>query len=302
MKKIILFVLFSVVLIPDVFSREVLDGIVALVNDKAITQSELNEAMRGAPKGWDKKRVLNFLINKIILAEEARKAEIQVSQEEVENLIKSRLFEVQKTIEDFQQELKRHGIDFNEYMKQLKGELQKNRFIEQTIYPRIKVTEYDLEEFYKRHQQEYKGYDQIHYWEIFLEPKADLQGVELKEKADQIVSQLRGGASFSQLAKKYSTGPFANKGGDSGLLETKTMRPDLLNVLLSLPQGKVSNAFPLPGGGYYIFKVLEKKGPRPRPFIEVKEVVRQQYFQANISDAIEQYAMEVRAGYFIEIR
>lgn len=302
MKKVFLFIFIFTAFIPDVFSRQVLDGIVALVNDKAITQSELNEAMRGAPQGWDKKRVLNYLINKMILGEEAKKAQVQVTQEEVENLIKGRLYEVQKTMDDFQNELKRQGISFADYMQQLKVELQKNRFVEQTIYPRIKVTEYDLEEFYKKHLQDYKGFEKIRFFEIFLEPKANLQGADLKKKADQIVNQLRGGASFSQLASQYSSGSFASKGGDSGLIETKTMRPDLLNVLLSLQQGKISNPLPLPNGGYFILKVVEKKGPQPRPFIEVKELVRQQYFQSHISDEIEKYAMEVRAGYFIEIR
>ncbi len=115
------------------------------------------------------------------------------------------------------------------------------------------------------------------------------------------MSQLRKGSNFKEAAKKYSKGPYAVNSGDSGFVETKEMRPDLVNLLLNLKNNEISDPITTPNG-ILIFKMLERKNPQPRTLNEVKEFVRQRCGEEQVAVEMENYIREIRARSFVEIK
>lgn len=279
---------------------KVVDHIVAKVNDKVITQSDVTEEL-GKKKGEERQSIINLLVNEALLEEELEKQNIEISDAEVEQALASMAGQNRSTVDELKGELAKQGISEIAYRDDIRKKLQRDEFLKRTIYPRIRVSDYDLEEFYGKHAEEFKGYGKIRFMEILLTDDSALPGTDLRGLAADIVGQLRRGAPFGDMVQKYSRGAFAAKGGDSGIVDTGEMRPDLLNLLTMLEPNRISDPIPTPNG-IFIFKVVDRLEPKTRPFNDVKEWVRQRVIQERIGEEMERYLMEVRARSFVEIK
>jgi len=279
---------------------KVVDQIVAKVNDKVITQSDVTEEL-GKKKGEARQSIINLLVNEALLEEELEKQNIEVSDAEVEQALSSMAGQNRSTVDELKGELAKQGISEIAYREDIRKKLQRDEFLKRTIYPRIRVSDYDLEEFYGKHTSEFQGFSKIRFLEILLTADSAPPGTDLKVLADDIAGQLHRGASFAEMVNKYSRGAFAGKGGDSGIVDTDEMRPDLLNLLTMLEPNKVSGPISTPGG-IFIFKVIDRLEPKTRPFNDVKEWVRQRVIQERIGEEVERYLMEIRARSFVEIK
>ena len=279
---------------------KVVDQIVAKVNDKVITQSDVVEELQ-KKKGEGKQAVVNRLVNEALLEQELEKQNIDVTDAEVDRALQSMANQNRSTVEQLKGELVRQGIGEATYRQEIREKLKHDEFLKRTIYPRIRISDYDLEEFYGKHTSEFQGFSKIRFLEILLTADSAPPGTDLKVLADDISGQLHRGASFAEMVNKYSRGAFAGKGGDSGIVDTDEMRPDLLNLLTMLEPNKVSGPISTPGG-IFIFKVIDRLEPKTRPFNDVKEWVRQRVIQERIGEEVERYLMEIRARSFVEIK
>ncbi len=295
---------------------EMVDKIVARVNDEVITQSDVNEALKNLEQSLSvikdpaeksrkrsafKKDVVNALINEKILVSAIDKENIEISDDSVDRALSTLAGRHQTTIDGLKARMAEQGVSFDDYRKQLARELKKEEFFKKVIYPRIRIADFDLEDYYKKHASEFIGYDQIRFLEILLTNESVAQGETLDALANRLVTELRRGRNFPETAKKYSRGPFASQGGDSGLISTSEMRPDLVGFLLNLSPGEISDPVTTPGG-VLIFKLLDRKNPRPRPFNDVKELVRQKLASDKVVEEVENYVRELRQTTFVEIK
>ncbi len=290
-------------------NSNVVDKIVARVNNKVITQSDVNAALKSPASnhlaknpGEDRVHaVIDDLINQTIFDQEVEKQNIQITDEDLARSINTVVSQNRTTLDGFKDTLSKKGISFDEYRKKLKAQLQKDEFVKKTIYPRIRISDHDVEEYYNKHVDYYKGYDQIRFLEIFLTPDEVPTGTSLEPLAGKIEGDLKKGASFGEMAKKYSHGAFASSGGDSGILKISEMKSDLVNILLQLKLGIISDPLET-DQGIFIFKVTELTGPHPRPMAEVADTIREQLGQERVNDELENFVQEARSHSFVEIK
>lgn len=307
---VFLFVFYFCFLAP-ISAGEIVNKIIAVVDDKVITQSDYQEALAQYPREKNQKRiealglqkvVLEDLINQSLLEIEIENKKIEVGDDQVELALQDAIRSRGTTLDALQKDLEKKGIGLESFKNKLKFNLERQQFLQKFVYTRINVAEYDVQEYYRLHQNEFKGFDEIRFLEIFITPQGIPAGKNAYEFADDLASQIRQGANFGALAKKYSGGAFAKQGGDSGLLKTSMMRPDLLNLLLMLPENTVSDPLPSPGSGFFVFKVLEKRGIKTRPLNEVKEMIQNRLGEEKVYEELDRYLVEARARHFIEIR
>jgi peptidyl-prolyl cis-trans isomerase C len=88
--------------------------------------------------------------------------------------------------------------------------------------------------------------------------------------AKTIRSQIDGGADFTELAKKHSTGPSADKGGDLGFFRRQDMVPEFSEAAFALRAGEVSGPVKTQFG-WHIIKVEERRTSEPPPFEQVAD-------------------------------
>lgn len=309
LRKFLILIVLILAAFPAALSRgEVVDKIVALVDDQVITQSDLSEILRRAGEGRvpgdaprGRQEALQYLINEKILITEIDRQKITVTEQEISDGLQNTLRQRGQTEVELQNELAKQNLSLDKLRQKIALDLKRGRFLQKVIYPRIRMTDYDIQEYYRQHKHLFQGFDKIRYLEILLSPDAVPPGEKFGPWAAKMAATLRGGASFSAMAKKYSRGAFATQGGDSGLLETKSMRQDLLTVLLSGPVGVISDPIPF-GGSFYIFKVLERQTPRLRTVAEVKDEVQQMLAQERVIDELERYLVDARSHHYVEIR
>lgn len=111
--------------------------------------------------------------------------------------------------------------------------------------------------------------------------------LEDEAKAKEIIIELDGGADFAEAAKKYSTGPSSENGGDLGWFDAGTMVPEFSAAAAELEIGKYSETPVKTQFGYHIIKLSDKRAKEPQPFDTVKEQVRGMLINNTIADYID---------------
>ena len=153
--------------------REVVDRIVAIVNDELITYSQLSEAFKPFEKKIRERNysleqeveirykvrsnLIQQMIDQKITDQEMKKAQISVSDEEVNEYIE-RIKQVNSfTDEDLRAKLKDEDVSYEQYRNEIKNLLLRNKLIQYQIKSRIVITAEEIKAFYNKHKDEFGG-------------------------------------------------------------------------------------------------------------------------------------------------
>lgn len=111
--------------------------------------------------------------------------------------------------------------------------------------------------------------------------------VPTKEQAEKIITELKGGAKFSDLAKKYSKDPGAANGGDLGWFKKGDMVPAFSDAAFALKPGAITQQPVKTQFGWHVIKVLGKRQAPPPKFTQVEAAIRQQLIRDGVAKAVE---------------
>jgi peptidyl-prolyl cis-trans isomerase D len=139
----------------------------------------------------------------------------------------------------------------------------------------LQISDEQLKAQYQQNIQQYQVPNRVHVEHIlfFTKAKTDAEVAEVKNRAEDILKQLKKGAKFEDLAKKYSEDTTKDKGGDLGWIVQGQTVPEFEKTAFSLSPGQVSDLVRTQYG-FHIIKVLEKEAAHTKPFDEVKESLR----------------------------
>ncbi len=143
------------------------------------------------------------------------------------------------------------------------------------IRQNIHISDAQLEAQYKKNIQDYQVQNRVHVEHILLLTvgKTDAEVEEIKKKAQDILNQVKKGANFEELAKKYSEDPGTkDKGGDLGWIVQGQTVPEFEKVAFSLPKGSISDLVKTQYG-FHIIKIIDKETAHTKSFDEVKDSI-----------------------------
>jgi foldase protein PrsA len=121
--------------------------------------------------------------------------------------------------------------------------------------------------------------------------------VKDKQTADKLYAQLKGGADFATLAKKFSQDPGSkSQGGQLTISKGQTV-PEFDKVAFALKTGELSKPVKTQFGWHIIQAVKPATPSKSTPFKQVKEAIRQQLLQQKRSDALKRWLDDVKAEY-----
>ncbi len=160
------------------------------------------------------------------------------------------------------------------------------------------ITHEDLQSYYNQRRDDYRVPDQVSVRQILIKTplpgadgKVDPKGVEAaRAKADDVMKQLKGGAKFEDLARKYSDDPSGKEGGSVGWIQRgRFPSPDVEKAAFSLPKGATSDVI---NGGYafVILRVDDKQAAHVKPLDEVKNDIEPLIRQDKAARAAESQA------------
>jgi peptidyl-prolyl cis-trans isomerase D len=168
---------------------------------------------------------------------------------------------------------------------------------EDKVAQQVTIPEAELRKEYEQNRDSYRVPERVHVRHILLKttdkPKEEV--AKLKAQAEEILKQLKAGANFADLAKKYSEDPgSAAKGGDLGwIVRGQTVKP-FEDAAFSLKPDQISNVISTEYG-FHILQVLGKEEAHVRPFEEVKAQLAEERKKQLVYDRMQQLSDQARA-------
>jgi peptidyl-prolyl cis-trans isomerase D len=138
------------------------------------------------------------------------------------------------------------------------------------------VSDAEVQQYYTQHQKDYQVDDQVRVRHILIkvDPGADAKAdAAAKQKAEDLLKQIKAGGNFAELAKKNSDDPGSkDQGGELGFLKRGATVPEFDQAAFSLPVGQTSDLIKTKFG-YHILQVEEKQTAHTRPLDEVRSTI-----------------------------
>jgi peptidyl-prolyl cis-trans isomerase D len=145
----------------------------------------------------------------------------------------------------------------------------------------IQVSQSDLQAYYDQHRDEFRAPEQINARQILVKTplpgsdgKVDKKGVdEAQKKAEDTLKQLKAGAKFEDLAKKYSEDPSSKNGGSIGWIKRGGFPvPEVDKAAFSLAKGATSDVINA-GYAFVILRVDDKQDAHQKTLSEVQDQI-----------------------------
>jgi peptidyl-prolyl cis-trans isomerase SurA len=300
-------------------NAEVVDKIVAVVNDEIITLSELNNAFESyrkriedSYKNQDMVKImaearlfmLNRLIEQSLVEQEAKKSGIVVKDDEVTDAIKDFLGKKKIRMEDLLMNLAKEGSSFEDYKKEVRNQLVTMKLVRREIKSKIAVSEEDIGNYYLKHREHYEGKEAVRIKQILIPFPKSIDAAtkaKLKRDMDVIHKRLKDGEPFDMLAAGYSQEPAAAAGGDIGFIERGMVLPAVENAAFSLKKDEISDVIES-SAGFHIVKVVDRRGAGLKPVEFVRAEIKEKLEDEKIDKKYTEWIKELRSKSHIEIK
>ena len=269
------------------------NGISARVYDAVITQNDVEMLTaqtaemiyRDYPRQPDvrqkkmseaRKENLEQLINRKLILQEF-KSSFQVPEEvidkDVERIIQGEIRSVyggnrMRMIKTLQAK----GTTYERYKQTLKERFLVDQMRQANITSEIIISPFKMDNYYKEHLEKFKEEDRLKLRMIVLKHPSNGDTNSVRALAEEILTQLRAGASFVEMASTYSQGSQKGAGGDWGWEERKALRPELAAAALKLKAGEFSGVIDV-SGDFYLMLVEEVKPAHYKPLAEVRDEI-----------------------------
>lgn len=329
-KTAVLAVLAFTTLVHSASAQTVVEEIVARVNDKIITKSDLERSRQQAlaelkqenvPDAEQKaakldKDALRDLIDQQLLLERGQDDGITGEAETIKQLDEIRKKNHLDSMEALEKEAASQGVSYEDFKQSITNGIITQQVISQDVGRRIQITPTEAQAYYDKHKSELDRPESVHLAEILISttpadvnatestPAADPDPAQLavaEKKANDILAQLKNGADFAALAKKYSSGPTAAQGGDLGSFKRGILAKELEDQTFNVPVGQTTGVIQTKQG-LDIIKVLEHdKGGIP-PFKDVQRQVEEAVYYEKLQPALRAFLTDLRRDAFIDIK
>ena len=304
-------------------AAQIVDRSVAIVNNDTITLSEVNELgasfFKKVTEDSSPERlsealyrarltVIDKLIEKKLMVQEAQKLQIQVSDQDVDNAFQRIISNNHTTIEQFRKELVTMGMSEKQYREELRDQILSSRLVNYEVRTKVVIPDDQILDYYDTHfvEQSAGGYYLRQIGCLWGRPLADGTTPtqdEARKKVQKVYDLAQGGKDFKALARTYSDLPNAEDGGDLGLFQLNELAAYIHDAVSQLKPGEISPIVAMENG-YLFFQVVstEKGKMIPKaPFEEVKDKIKEKLTQQAMEKRFKEWMQSIREKAYIKI-
>ena len=350
MKKLPL-ILVALACMPALASGQVVEEIIARVDNQIITRSELarskdqlrDEVKTQDPTNADKvytereKDVLRDLIDQQLLLEKAKELSLSADTDVVKKLDQMRKDMKLDSMEALEKEAEKQGISWEDFKQNMKNQILTQKVIGEEVGGHLAMTKDEAEKFYEEHKSEMQHPEFIRLSEILITPRttpsitlapdpatagpnpaaqppvddAAKQAAKqaedaaalaaAKAKAEDLLKQLHDGASFDDIAKKYSDGPSAADGGTLGTFERGKLAKELEDRTFAMKSGEITDVIRVKQG-YTILRVDDHQAAGVPPMKDVLPKIQDALYYQKLQPALRAYLTKLREDNYIDVK
>lgn len=208
-----------------------------------------------------KRALLDDLVNRRLLLQEAEKRNVTVPSDEVD--VAYQKVRAGWKDDDFAALLKEKDLTPGEMKNEVREMLLVRKYLRDYVFARVAVTDAEIEAYVKEHPEALVIPETVHARQIL---------VKTEDQANSVLAEIKGGKSFEDAAIKHSLSPDGQSGGDLGFFARGVMPKVFDDTCFDLRAGELSRVVSSPYG-FHLFKVLERHPAGERTLAQVRDTV-----------------------------
>jgi peptidyl-prolyl cis-trans isomerase SurA len=314
----------------------VVEEIIARVNNEIITRTEYvrsrdqlkqelqqQDAATADRVFAEKQRdVLRDLIDQQLLLQKGKDLGITGDTELIKKLDEMRKQMNLGSMEELEKAAEAQGASYEDFKQNLRNQIITQRVIGQEVGSKMAMNKDDVRKFYDQHRAEMVRPEEVSLAEILIAPKtpakagagadgkpeppseAETEAVlaAAQAKAQDLLDQVRKGAKFADLAKKYSDGPSAKEGGDLGTpFKRGTLSKELEDKVFALKAGEVTDVVRTKQG-FVFLQVTEHQAAGIPTLKEMEPRIQDALYMQKLQPALRAYLTTLREEAYIDYK
>jgi peptidyl-prolyl cis-trans isomerase SurA len=277
------------------------------------------------------KDVLRDLIDQQLLLDKAKDLGITGDTDLIKQLDQMRKDMKLPDLEALQKEAEKQGISWEDFKQTQLNQIITRKVIGEEVGGHLSITKEEEEKFYDDHKSEMEQPESIRLAEILVAPKVaaaanppvdpnaagsgatqppaddaakqapDAAALSTAEaKANDLLKQINGGASFEDIAKKFSDGPSAADGGALGVFKRGQLAKQLEDVTFAMKAGEVTKVIQTKQG-FVILKVVDHQQAGVPPMKDVLPRIQDALYYEKLQPALRAYLTKLREDAYVKV-
>jgi peptidyl-prolyl cis-trans isomerase SurA len=286
-------------------AAQVEDGIIAIVNSDLIMLSEITRELTPERERIQKEyrgdvlarrlktaeyMALTSMIERKLQLQEAKVRGITVTDQDVQQAIR---------------QMKQQGRTVDETnpadMKSAREQLMLLRIVDREVRSAVMVADSDMKRYFQEHRDRFALSEEYTLSQILIKPHSPDDTADAREKVREVMTRLKQGESFEDLALRFSDGPNASHGGNLGLVRQGELLPEIERTIATLVPGGISDVIET-SEGFHIMRLEDKKPKQFRSFEQVRNEIQGLVFQQKSEDVFQTWLAGLKNKAYIEIK
>ncbi len=253
---------------------ESMDGIVALVDDAVILQSELDEMLANVkrqlhqqdgqlpPDDVLRKQVLERLVMMRLQLQFAERTGIRIDEEKLNAALSNIAQQNKLSLGDFRLALEREGFNFAHFRENIRDQMIITQLQQRQVNSLVTVSDQEVDNFLANAKLQGSVGDEYHLAHILIAVPDDAPADKVEAahgKAQRVLAELRAGADFQKMAVSVSDAQQALEGGDLGWRSVAQIPGMFVDVVTHMKPGEVSDLVRSPSG-FHLIKLIDHRG------------------------------------------
>jgi peptidyl-prolyl cis-trans isomerase SurA len=285
------------------------------------------------------KDILRDLIDQQLLLAKGKDLDMTGDTDLIKQLDQMRKDMKLDSMEDLEKAATSQGISYEDFKQNMRNRIVTQKVIGEEVGQHLSISKEEIQQFYDEHKNEMEQPESIKLSEILVAPKkvstdksavapaaqgsaadssaaggdtpknqeAAKQAEEAaalaaaETKANDLLKQIRAGASFEDVAKKGSDGPTAAQGGDLGVFKRGTLAKELEDKTFAMKAGEVTGVIRTKQG-YVILKVVGHQMAGIPPLKDVEPRIQDALYMQKLQPALRAYLTKLREQAYINYK
>ena len=248
------------------------------------------------------KQVVDRMVTAEVLYQEATAQKIKADDKEVQDQM-DKIAKSFPSPEEYKRGLKEQGVTEKDLKRDIGKNLAIRRLLDEKVTNQVKVSEAEAKKYYDENTKDFDRPEMVKARHIILlvdKNADDAKKAEIRKKMEGIQAELKAGAKFEDLAKKYSQDGSAENGGDLGFFPKGAMVKEFEDAVWNMKPGEVSGIVTTPFG-LHLIKFEERKPAGSISFAEMKNDLIRGLESQKKGEAVKKYIEDLKTKAKIKI-
>ena len=299
--------------------REVLEEIIARVNNEVITRGDLersrqllrqelgqrvkNPAELERALAEQEQNLLRDLIDQSLLVQRGNDMGFSVEADVIKRLDRIRQEMKLDSLEALERTMAAQGINIQDYKQELRNNMLTQMVVQREVSGKVFVDSEKVRQYYLTRREELAQPERVRLREILVSTEkfspAEIPARE--ERARELLAKIRKGEKFEDLAREYSDAPTGAEGGDLGYFEPDKLAPAIREAVSNLNINGVSDAIRTQQG-WLVLQLVERRAAGVPPLEEAEDEIRNRLFMDEVQPALREFLSELRRDAFVYVK